>query len=94
MFFLRNKANSLPEKPGVYIMKDINKNIIYIGKAKILRRRVSQYFINNQKNYEKVRAMVSNISDFDYIITDSEFEALVLECSLIKKYQQIGRAHV
>lgn len=87
MFFLRNKANSLPEKPGVYIMKDINKNIIYIGKAKILRRRVSQYFINNQKNYEKVRAMVSNISDFDYIITDSEFEALVLECSLIKKYQ-------
>ena len=87
MDILKNKANNLPEKPGVYIMKDLNKNIIYIGKAKILKRRVSQYFMNTQKHSLKVRAMVSNIKDFEYIITDSEFEALVLECSLIKKYQ-------
>lgn len=84
---LKIKANNLPESPGVYIMKDSDKNIIYIGKAKILKRRVSQYFMVSQKHSDKVRKMVSNIEDFDYIITDSEFEALVLECSLIKRYR-------
>ena len=87
MDFLKTKANKLPEKPGVYIMKDSDKNIIYIGKAKILKRRVSQYFLSSKKHSEKVKAMVSNIKDFEYIVTDSEFEALVLECSLIKRHK-------
>ena len=84
---LKIKANNLPESSGVYIMKDSEKNIIYIGKAKILKRRVSQYFMASQKHSDKVRKMISNIEDFDYIVTDSEFEALVLECSLIKRYR-------
>lgn len=84
---LKSKVNNLPEKPGVYIMKGSKNDIIYIGKAKVLKRRVSQYFMNSSKHNEKVRAMISNIKDFDYIIADSEFEALVLECSLIKKYK-------
>ena len=87
MDFLKTKANKLPEKPGVYIMKDSDKNIIYIGKAKILKRRVSQYFLSSKKHSEKVKTMVSNIKDFEYIVTDSEFEALVLECSLIKRHK-------
>lgn len=84
---LKIKASNLPESPGVYIMKDSDKNVIYVGKAKILKRRVSQYFMASQKHSDKVIKMVSNIEDFDYIITDSEFEALVLECSLIKRYR-------
>ena len=87
MINLKFKLNNLPKKPGVYIMKDSNNNIIYIGKAKILKRRISQYFINSNKHNEKVRSMVLKIHDFEYIIADSEFEALVLECSLIKKYK-------
>ena len=76
--YLRNKANSLPTLPGVYIMKDKNGVIIYIGKAKALKNRVSQYFGSQEKHYTKVRKMVENVEDFDYILTDSEFEALVL----------------
>ena len=82
---LKGKANKLPLTPGVYIMKDKNKNIIYIGKAKALKNRVSQYFGAQEKHLNKVRKMVENVEDFDYILTDSEFEALVLECSLIKQ---------
>ena len=82
---LKDKANKLPLTPGVYIMKDKNKNIIYIGKAKALKNRVSQYFGAQEKHLNKVRKMVENVEDFDYILTDSEFEALVLECSLIKQ---------
>ena len=70
MDFLKTKANKLPEKPGVYIMKDSDKNIIYIGKAKILKRRVSQYFLSSKKHSEKIKAMVSNIKDFEYIVID------------------------
>jgi excinuclease ABC subunit C len=81
---LREKANRLPLTPGVYIMKDKSKNIIYIGKAKVLKNRISQYFARAQKHNDKVLKMVSLVEDFDYILTDSEFEALVLECSLIK----------
>ncbi len=83
---LRKKAMSLPLTPGVYLMKNRNGDIIYIGKAKALKNRVSQYF-GSQKNHGiKVIRMVENVADFDYILTDSEFEALVLECSLIKQY--------
>ncbi len=83
---LRKKAMSLPLSPGVYIMKNKNKEIIYIGKAKALKNRVSQYFGSQNNHAEKVRKMVSNVNDFDYILTDSEFEALMLECSLIKQH--------
>ncbi len=82
---LRKKAMALPEEPGVYIMKDRREEIIYIGKAKVLKNRVSQYFGSQNNHTEKVRKMVSNVNDFDYVIVGSEFEALVLECSLIKQ---------
>lgn len=84
MEYLRKKANDLPLFSGVYIMKNKSGKIIYIGKAKKLKNRVSQYF-NNSRHDVKVQKMISNIYDFDYIITDSEFEALILECSLIKQ---------
>lgn len=82
---LKDKANKLPLSPGVYIMKNQKGEIIYIGKAKALKNRVSQYFGSQEKHLNKVRKMVENVEDFDYILTDSEFEALVLECSLIKQ---------
>ncbi len=85
LHYLRQKAMNLPLTPGVYIMKDKSGKIIYIGKAKKLKNRVSQYFGSQNKHSAKVRKMVENVSDFDYILTDSEFEALVLECSLIKQ---------
>ncbi len=83
---LRKKAMALPLSPGVYIMKNKNRDIIYIGKAKALKNRVSQYFGSQNNHPEKVRKMVENVDDFEYIITDSEFEALILECSLIKQH--------
>lgn len=83
---LRKKAMALPEQPGVYIMKNADGDIIYIGKAKILKNRVSQYFGSQNNHPSKVRRMVENVFDFDYIIVSSEFEALVLECSLIKEH--------
>ncbi len=84
---LKLKANSLPLKPGVYIMRDKNDKIIYIGKAKALKNRVTQYFGMGNNHTEKVRHMVMNVDSFDYIICDSEFEALILENSLIKQNQ-------
>lgn len=84
---LRKKATALPRKPGVYIMKDKTGTIIYIGKAKVLCNRVSQYFGSQNNHTRKVRKMVENVNDFDYIVVSSEFEALVLECNLIKKHQ-------
>ncbi len=83
---LRKKAMSLPLSPGVYLMKNKEKEIIYVGKAKALKNRVSSYFASQTNMQTKVRKMVSHVDDFDYIITDSEFEALVLECSLIKQH--------
>lgn len=84
---LRKKAMQLPLSPGVYLMHDKTGQIIYIGKAKALKNRVSQYF-GSDKNHElKVRRMVSQVDWFEYILTDSEFEALVLESSLIKQHQ-------
>lgn len=82
---LKDKANKLPLTPGVYIMRNASHDIIYIGKAKALKNRVSQYFGSQEKHLPKVRKMVENVEDFDYILTDSEFEALILECSLIKQ---------
>lgn len=84
---LREKSMKLPLTPGVYIMKNKQGIIIYIGKAKKLKNRVSQYFGSQNKHTIKVRKMVENVDDFDYILTDSEFEALVLEASLIKQNQ-------
>lgn len=84
---LRKKAMALPLSPGVYIMRDQGGKIIYIGKAKQLKNRVSQYFGSPRNHDEKVRKMVENVDHFDYILTDSEFEALVLECSLIKQHK-------
>ncbi len=83
---LRAKAMALPLQPGVYIMKNKAGEIIYIGKAKKLKNRVSQYFGSQNNHTEKVRRMVDNVDDFEYIITDSEFECLILECSLIKQH--------
>lgn len=84
--YLRKKSMKLPLNPGVYIMKNKSGEIIYIGKAKMLKNRVSQYFGSQNNHTLKVRKMVENVYDFDYILTDSEFEALVLECSLIKQH--------
>lgn len=83
---LRKKAMQLPLTPGVYLMKNSSSEIIYVGKAKALKNRVSQYFGSEHNHTVKVRKMVENVDDFDVILTDSEFEALVLECSLIKQH--------
>ena len=84
---LKEKAHALPLKPGVYIMQDAQSQVIYVGKAKALKNRVSQYFQDSASHTEKTRNMVAQINHFDVIIADSEFEALVLENSLIKRHQ-------
>ena len=84
---LRRKAMQLPLSPGVYIMHNKAGDIIYIGKAKALKNRVSQYFGSEKNHDNKVRRMVSNVDWFEYILCDSEFEALVLESSLIKQHK-------
>lgn len=84
---LKQKVRELPLKPGVYIMQNSKNQVIYVGKAKALKNRVSQYFQDSASHTEKTRAMVSQIDHFDVIIAQSEFEALVLECSLIKRHQ-------
>ena len=83
---LKEKALSLPCEPGVYIMQDKTNTVIYVGKAKKLKNRVSQYFIDSSAHTPKTRLMVSKIDHFDVIVAASEFEALVLECSLIKRH--------
>ena len=80
------KLKTLPKSPGVYIMKDASGTVIYVGKARILPNRVRQYFGGGAQQ-AKVQAMIDHIDDFDYVITSSELEALVLECNLIKQYQ-------
>lgn len=87
MFDFEYQLKVLPDKPGVYIMKNSLGEVIYVGKAKILKNRVRQYFQKSKNHSEKVKAMVKNIAEFEYIITDSEIEALILECNLIKKYR-------
>ena len=83
---LKDKALSLPHAPGVYIMRDKTDKVIYVGKAKKLKNRVSQYFQDTASHTPKTRLMVSKVDRFDVIVAASEFEALVLECSLIKRY--------
>ncbi|MEG2337836.1 MAG: excinuclease ABC subunit UvrC [Clostridium sp.] len=87
MFDIENELKKLPSSPGVYIMKDEDDRIIYIGKAVSLKNRVRQYFRSNKNHSPKVIAMVRNITHFEYILTDSELEALILECNLIKKHK-------
>ncbi len=87
MFDLEEELRNLPDDPGVYIMHDSEGTIIYVGKAKVLKNRVRQYFQKNSNHTPKVIAMVSNIAYFEYIVTDSETEALALECNLIKKHR-------
>ena len=84
---LKACALSLPLVPGVYIMKDAHHNVIYVGKAKKLKNRVTQYFQDTASHTLKTRTMVSQVDHFETITAGSEFEALVLECSLIKHYQ-------
>ena len=83
---IEQKLKNLPESPGVYIMKDVEDNVIYVGKSVNLKSRVSQYF-HNSDHPPKTRAMVSNVNNFEIINTDSEVEALILECKLIKKHR-------
>lgn len=86
MFDIKEELKKLPEKPGVYLMHDEKDEIIYVGKAIILKNRVRQYFQSSRNLSPKIRQMVSHIKYFEYIITDSELEALVLECNLIKEH--------
>ncbi|MDD5968550.1 excinuclease ABC subunit C [Anaerostipes sp. 992a] len=86
MFDIREELKKLPEKPGVYLMHDGKDEIIYVGKAISLKNRVRQYFQSSRNLSPKIRQMVSHIKYFEYIITDSELEALVLECNLIKEH--------
>jgi len=83
-FDFEKELKKLPDKPGVYIMHDKNDTIIYVGKAIILKNRVRQYFQKNKNHSSKIKKMVENIAYFEYIVTDSEVEALILECNLIK----------
>ncbi len=85
--YLREKTSKLTTSPGVYLMKNKENAIIYIGKAKNLKNRVTSYFRENPDHTPKVAAMVSNVFDYDYIVVDSEYEALLLECSLIKQHK-------
>ena len=84
---VREKLKLLPENPGVYIMKNAAGKIIYVGKAVVLKNRVRQYFQSQRNHTPKVRAMVANVADFEFIMTASEVEALILECNLIKKHR-------
>ena len=85
MDVLQEKIKTLPDAPGVYLMKDVRGKIIYVGKARVLKNRVRQYFQSNKNHGAKVKAMVAKIADFETIITAGEVEALILECNLIKK---------
>jgi excinuclease ABC subunit C len=82
MIMLEEKLHNLPELPGVYLMKDEKDKIIYVGKASNLKNRVRSYFFSQHQDNPKTRVLVSHIRDLEYIITDSEVEALILECNL------------
>ena len=86
MFVIEEELKRLPDKPGVYLMHDVNDTIIYVGKAISLKNRVRSYFRKTNKT-KRIENMVALIDHFEYIITDNEAEALVLECNLIKKYR-------
>jgi excinuclease ABC subunit C len=86
---LKEKVRSLPAAPGVYLMKDSLGGIIYIGKSKNLKSRVSSYFVNSSVHSPKIKKLVKHLKDFDYITTDTEFEAFMLECQLIKSIKPL-----
>ncbi|MDO5338253.1 MAG: excinuclease ABC subunit UvrC [Eubacteriales bacterium] len=86
MFDIQEELKKLPEKPGVYLMHDAQDTIIYVGKAISLKKRVRQYFQSSRNKGAKIEQMVTHIARFEYIVTDSELEALVLECNLIKEH--------
>ncbi|WP_442598466.1 UvrB/UvrC motif-containing protein [Neobacillus sp. D3-1R] len=86
---LLEKAKSLPSSPGVYFMKDARNQILYVGKAKNLRNRVISYFRNSKGHSPKIKKLVQHLQDFDYLPTDTEFEAFMLECSMIKDLKPI-----
>ncbi len=85
--YLEKRLKSLSDKPGVYLMRDSDGDIIYVGKAKNLKNRIRQYFQNSNNHPFKIQVMINHIDNFEYIITDTETEALVLECNLIKKHK-------
>ena len=85
--YLRDKANRLSLSPGVYLMKDKTGKIIYVGKAKALKNRVTSYFRHDSNHNAKTLKLIDNIADFDFIVCPSELDALVLECSLIKLHK-------
>ena len=87
MFNIEEELKKLPARPGVYIMHDASDAIIYVGKAISLKNRVRQYFQTSRNKGVKIERMVTQIARFEYIITDSELEALVLECNLIKEHR-------
>lgn len=89
MVQLKEKAKQLPQRPGVYIMKDFLGDIVYVGKAKSLRNRVSQYFQNSSRHAPKIVRMIEGIRDFDFLLADTELEALLLESKLIKDLKPI-----
>ncbi|MCX8129203.1 MAG: UvrB/UvrC motif-containing protein [Clostridia bacterium] len=86
---LKQKIKNLPEEPGVYLMKDTSSNIIYVGKAKNLKRRVSQYFQKSKNHAPKIKNMIPRIYDFDIVVTDTELEAFLTECKLIKEFKPV-----
>lgn len=86
---LKKKVKELPSYPGVYLMKDSQGDIIYVGKSKNLKKRVQSYFQNSKNHSPKVEKLVKNLKDFHYIVTDTEFEAFILECNLIKQIKPI-----
>jgi excinuclease ABC subunit C len=86
---LKEKVKNLPSSPGVYLMKDSSAQIIYVGKAKNLKNRVRSYFQNSKTHSQKIIKLKASLKDFDYILTDTEFEAFMLECKLIKEMKPI-----
>jgi excinuclease ABC subunit C len=86
---LKEKIQTLPSSPGVYLMKDAHDGIIYVGKAKNLKNRVQSYFRTSKNHSPKVKKLIQHLKDFDLLVTDTEFEALLLECQLIKEIQPI-----
>lgn len=86
---LTEKVKNLPSSPGVYLMKDSNGSILYVGKSKHLKQRVQSYFQNSKNHSPKIIKLVNHLKDFDYLLTDTEFEAFLLECHLIKELKPI-----
>ena len=87
--YLKQKANALPQKPGIYLMKDSHGGILYVGKAKQLKQRVSSYFRKNTQHTNKILRLVHNVVDFETIFVDTELDALLLECQLIQQHRPI-----